>query len=121
MKRIKTESGRKIAASYKSQLYKKWRERHKIDAMLTGEEEREDVEGGGWRGEVGGGRRGRGRGRGRGGRGGREGGRVNGRMVGDLKTREQILKKRKKKEYQAARREHRSKRAGPKRGRGRHK
>ena len=38
IKKIKTESGQKIAASYKSQAYKKWREKHKIDSVLAGEE-----------------------------------------------------------------------------------
>ena len=41
VKKLKTENGRKIAASYKSQSYKRWRERHKIDAILPGEEEEE--------------------------------------------------------------------------------
>ena len=41
-KKIKTESGRKIAASYKSQVYQRWRERHKINAIFTGEVEGEE-------------------------------------------------------------------------------
>lgn len=36
-KRIKTESGHWIKASYKSNAYKEWKERHKIDAPLAGE------------------------------------------------------------------------------------
>ena len=45
-KRIKTESGRWISASYKSNSYKDWKERHKIDTPLVGmEEEEEQVKG----------------------------------------------------------------------------
>ena len=47
MKKIKTESGRRIPASYKSQTYRKWRERHKIEATLVGEEEGEATDGSG--------------------------------------------------------------------------
>lgn len=36
MKKIKTESGRKIAASYKSQSYQRWKERNKVDTIMTG-------------------------------------------------------------------------------------
>ena len=138
MKKIKTESGQKIAASYKSQLYRKWRERHKIDAVLMGEEEREGEEERGERGEGGGGRsvvgggggrfgqrggrRGRGggtvgRGRGHVGGGG-GGGRGKGRTVGDLKTNDEILRKRKKRQFQAARKAHKTSTTP---GRGRHK
>ena len=40
-KRIKTESGHWIRASYKSSAYKDWKDRHKIDTPLgRGEEER---------------------------------------------------------------------------------
>lgn len=40
-KKIKTESGRKIAASYKSNIYQQWRDKHKIVGGLVGEEEEE--------------------------------------------------------------------------------
>ena len=39
MKKIKTESGRKIAASYKSQSYQRWRERHKLETIVAGDRE----------------------------------------------------------------------------------
>ena len=47
MKKIRTESGRRIPASYQSQAYKRWRERHKIEAVLAGEEEGEAAVGSG--------------------------------------------------------------------------
>ena len=39
VKKIKTESGQWIAASYKSRSYQQWRERHKMEALQAGEEE----------------------------------------------------------------------------------
>ena len=106
MKKIKTESGGKISASYKTQLYHQWRERHKIDALTTGAEEGEVCEG------VRGGRRGRGWSRSRNPDGKRE-------RVGDLKTSEQILQKRKKRAFQTARKAEKQGRTSGKRGRGR--
>ena len=38
-KRIKTESGHWIKASYKSDAYQRWREKYKIDTPLGGQEE----------------------------------------------------------------------------------
>ena len=38
-KRIKTESGHWIKASYKSSAYQEWRDKHKVEASLTGQEE----------------------------------------------------------------------------------
>lgn len=115
-KKIKTESGRMIAASYKSQSYQQWRERHKIDTILAGEEkEGEDSLLGGE--GFGQGRRKRGRQGPASGRG--SGGRNKKMAVGDLKTNEQILKKRKKKEFQASRRSEKKNRGTIQRGRGR--
>ena len=120
VKKIKTESGQRISASYKTQLYQQWRERHKIDSLTAGGEEGENC---GGVGEGRGGRGGRGRGgRGRGGRGrvlkGR-GGDGKTQTVGDLKTNDQILKKRKKKAFQTARRSKKQQGRTPTRGRGR--
>ena len=39
VKKIRTESGQWISASYKSKSYQRWREKHKIEALLPGEEE----------------------------------------------------------------------------------
>ncbi|CAI8043577.1 ATP-dependent RNA helicase DDX54 [Geodia barretti] len=108
-KKIKTESGRKISSSYKTHLYQQWRERHKIDSLTTGGEEGEGFQGGSEGGR--GGRRGRGKWR-----GGGKGAGGKGATVGDLKTSEQILRKRKKKTFQASRR---SQKQGNTRGRGR--
>ena len=52
-KRIKTESGGWISSSYKSNAYREWMERHKIEGTLAGEEgEKEEDRGlitkGGW-------------------------------------------------------------------------
>lgn len=44
-KRIKTESGHLIRASYKSSAYRDWRDRHKIETPLTGLEVEDSVEG----------------------------------------------------------------------------
>ena len=76
LKKIKTESGRKISASYKTQFYQQWREKHKIDSLTAGGEEEEGFQGGSE--GVRGGRRGRGEGEEveRRGRGFREGVRV---------------------------------------------
>ncbi len=38
-KRIKTESGRWIKASYRSNIYQEWKEKHKVDSAVTGAEE----------------------------------------------------------------------------------
>lgn len=38
-KRIKTESGRWIKASYRSNIYQEWKEKHKVDSPLAGAEE----------------------------------------------------------------------------------
>ena len=113
LKKIKTESGRNISSSYKTHLYQQWRERHKIDSLTAGGEEGEGFRGGSEGGR--GGRRGRGKWRG-GGRG--TGGK--GATVGDLKTSEHILRKRKKKAFQASRRSQKQGRTGG-RGRGRGK
>ena len=110
LKKVKTESGRKIAASYKTQLYQRWRERHKIDSLTAGGDEdtsRGGSEGG--RGE----RRGRWRGA------GKDSGESKRARVGDLKTSDQILKKRKKRAFQAARRLRKQGRTANNRGRGR--
>ncbi len=40
-KRIKTESGQWIKASYKSDVYQKWKHKHKIESHCAGEEEQE--------------------------------------------------------------------------------
>ncbi|XP_062521033.1 ATP-dependent RNA helicase DDX54-like [Corticium candelabrum] len=39
-KRIKTESGAFIPASYKTNVYEQWRDRHKVDAQQLGDKER---------------------------------------------------------------------------------
>jgi ATP-dependent RNA helicase DDX54/DBP10 len=41
-KKIKTESGNWISASYKSDLYKKWKERAKAEEQVSDEEENEE-------------------------------------------------------------------------------
>ena len=111
-KKIKTESGRKISSSYKTHLYQQWRERHKIDSLTAGGEEGEGFQGGSEGGR--GGRRGRGKWR-----GGEKGAGGKGATVGDLKTSEQILRKRKKKTFQASRRSQKQGRTSNTRGRGR--
>ena len=97
-KRIKTESGHWIRASYKSSAYKEWKEKHKIGSSLGGWEEE---------GEEGQGVVGRGQKRGtprrwhkKESKGSMDGGRgKRGRSsVADLKPRAAILKKRQKKE-----------------------
>lgn len=87
-KRIKTESGHWIRASYKSSAYKEWKDKHKISGRWGEEEEGGGVAG--IRGQRSGPPR---RGfRHKKGGGGHERG-----TVGDLKPRATILKKRQKK------------------------
>ena len=107
-KRIKTESGHWIKASYKSSAYQEWRDKHKVEASLTGQEEGDNNklhqkylsprQRSGLR-KVGGRRTQRGQGakepaagRTRGGRGAKE-------PVGGLKSKASILKKRQKREF----------------------
>ncbi len=110
-KRIKTESGHWIRASYKSNAYKEWKEKHKINTPFGGQEEEEEGEG--VRGEGSNAQRFRtmirghrqfrhkqnsqdqhGKGKMGGGRGKGKGG-----TVADLKPKAAILKKRQKKEF----------------------
>ena len=83
-KRIKTESGHWIQASFKSNAYKEWKEKHKIDTPFNGQEE-----------ESGGGQRSRQpiRYRHKSKKGEQEGG-----MVGDLRPKAAIMKKRQRRE-----------------------
>lgn len=83
-KRIKTESGHWIQASFKSNAYKEWKEKHKIDTPFNGQQE-----------ESGGVQRSRQpvRYRHNSKKGEQEGG-----MVGDLRPKAAIMKKRQRRE-----------------------
>ncbi len=51
-KKVKTESGRVIAASYKTNIYQQWKGTHKVEGGLVGQED-EDRRGRPWRGKKG--------------------------------------------------------------------
>ncbi|XP_036908044.1 ATP-dependent RNA helicase DDX54 [Sturnira hondurensis] len=87
-KKIKTESGRYISSSYKQDLYKKWKQKQKIDDRDSEEEgasDRRGPERRGWK-----------RGRGQGAPQPRAPGTPAGRVRSELKTKQQILKQRRK-------------------------
>ncbi|XP_045698720.1 ATP-dependent RNA helicase DDX54 isoform X1 [Phyllostomus hastatus] len=89
-KKIKTESGRYISSSYKQDLYKKWKQKQKIDDRDSEEEgasDRRGPERRGWK---------RGRGQGQGAPQPRAPGAPAGRVRSELKTKQQILKQRRK-------------------------
>ena len=95
-KRIKTESGHWIKASYKSDAYQRWRDKYKIDTPLCGQEEEEGRTSFGKKGQGSrqqmfqrGGQRGKEKGR---------GGRKRRKEVADLKPKGVILQKRRRKE-----------------------
>ena len=94
-RRIKTESGQWIRASFKSNAYKEWKDKHKIEAPLVGCEE-EGVAVGGQRSAATS-RRQYGRGNSNNTKK-KAGPPVARRPVGDLKSKAAILKKRQKKE-----------------------
>ena len=97
-KRIKTESGQWIKASYKTSAYQEWRERHKIDMPLAGTEEDTQA--------VPSKRQSRGK------KGGQDGGRRkrgDKATAGDLKSKGEILKKRRVKKMQELARKRKAK------------
>ncbi|XP_040842882.1 ATP-dependent RNA helicase DDX54 isoform X1 [Ochotona curzoniae] len=87
-KKIKTESGRYISSSYKRDLYKKWKQKQKIDDRDSEEEGVSDR-----RGPE---RRGRKQGRSQGASQPRAPGGPSGRVRSELKTKQQILKQRRR-------------------------
>ncbi|KAM5311720.1 ATP-dependent RNA helicase DDX54 [Glossophaga mutica] len=87
-KKIKTESGHYISSSYKQDLYKKWKQKQKIDDRDSEEE--------GASGRRGPERRGWKRGRGQGAPQPHAPGTPAGRVRSELKTKQQILKQRRK-------------------------
>ncbi|XP_013359039.1 PREDICTED: ATP-dependent RNA helicase DDX54 isoform X2 [Chinchilla lanigera] len=87
-KKIKTESGRYISSSYKRDLYQKWKQKQKIEDRDSEEEGPSDRGGPPWRG----GKRGRGPGASR----PRAPGTPTSRVRSELKTRQQILKQRRR-------------------------
>ncbi|XP_016012984.2 ATP-dependent RNA helicase DDX54 [Rousettus aegyptiacus] len=87
-KKIKTESGRYISSSYKRDLYQKWKQKQKIDDRDSEEEGSSHRRGPEGRG----GKRGRGQGASRPGAPGAPAGRVR----SELKTKQQILKQRRR-------------------------
>nr|XP_010341150.1 ATP-dependent RNA helicase DDX54 isoform X2 [Saimiri boliviensis boliviensis] len=87
-KKIKTESGRYISSSYKRDLYQKWKQKQKIDDRDSDEEGASDR-----RGPE---RRGGKRGRGQGASQPRAPGAPAGRVRPELKTKQQILKQRRR-------------------------
>ncbi|XP_069353099.1 ATP-dependent RNA helicase DDX54 isoform X2 [Eulemur rufifrons] len=87
-KKIKTESGRYISSSYKRDLYQKWKQKQKIDDRDSEEEGASDR-----RGPE---RRGGKRGRGQGASQPRTPGTPAGRVRSELKTKQQILKQRRR-------------------------
>ena len=121
-KKIKTESGTYIAASFKSNSYREWMDKHRIEGALTPGTDDPSGSGDAPGNHRGGGHnmRGRGGGRGRGRGGGRGRGRVDseergggpfnragkrgGRGVAGLRTRSEILKKRRTQDRQQSRR-----------------
>ncbi|CAK6440378.1 unnamed protein product [Pipistrellus nathusii] len=87
-KKIKTESGRYISSSYKRDLYQKWKQKQKIDDRDSEEEgasDRRGPERRGWK-----------RGRGQGASQPRPPGPPAGRVRSELKTKQQILKQRRR-------------------------
>ena len=96
-KRIKTESGHWIQASYKSSAYKEWKEKHKVNAHFGGQEEEEE-EGGGASAQRFGPSRGPRRFRHKQNAREQAGKEKKRGMVADLKPKSVILKKRQKKE-----------------------
>ena len=42
-KKVKTESGAWVSSSYKSGIYKNWKESNRLDGMLAGEENEDTV------------------------------------------------------------------------------
>uniref|UniRef100_I3M3K7 ATP-dependent RNA helicase DDX54 n=1 Tax=Ictidomys tridecemlineatus TaxID=43179 RepID=I3M3K7_ICTTR len=87
-KKIKTESGRYISSSYKRDLYQKWKQKQKIDDRDSEEEGTFDG-----RGPA---RRGGKRGRGQGASQPRTPGAPTGHVRSELKTKQQILKQRRR-------------------------
>nr|XP_019589464.1 PREDICTED: ATP-dependent RNA helicase DDX54 [Rhinolophus sinicus] len=87
-KKIKTESGRYISSSYKRDLYQKWKQKQKIDDRDSEEEGASDRRGPERR-------RGK-RGRGQGASQPRTPGATAGRVRSELKTKQQILKQRRR-------------------------
>lgn len=87
-KKIKTESGRYISSSYKRDLYQKWKQKQKIDDRDSEDEGAADR-----RGPE---RTGRKRGRGQGASQPRAPGGPAGRVRSELKTKQQILKQRRR-------------------------
>nr|XP_045743552.1 ATP-dependent RNA helicase DDX54 isoform X2 [Mirounga angustirostris] len=87
-KKIKTESGRYISSSYKRDLYQKWKQKQKIDDRDSGDE--------GTSHQRGPERRGGKRGRGQGASQPRTPGAPAGRVRSELKTKQQILKQRRR-------------------------
>lgn len=87
-KKIKTESGRYISSSYKRDLYQKWKQKQKIDDRDSEEEGTSDQ-----RGPA---RRGGKRGRGQGASQPRPPAAPTGRVRSELKTKQQILKQRRR-------------------------
>ncbi|XP_036625149.1 ATP-dependent RNA helicase DDX54 [Trichosurus vulpecula] len=91
-KKIKTESGRYISSSYKRDLYQKWKQKHKIGDRDSEEEEGEgEAKRRGWSHSRGQGRRGASAGRTSG---------AQGRVRSELKSKQQILKQRRRAEKQ---------------------
>nr|XP_004611249.1 unnamed protein product [Sorex araneus] len=88
-KKIKTESGRYISSSYKRDLYQKWKQKQKIDDRDSEDEGPSDRRGAP---EHRGGRRGRGQGASQ----PRTPGPPAGRVRSELKTKQQILKQRRR-------------------------
>lgn len=117
-KKIKTESGHYIKASYKSSAYRDWRDKHKIDAPLTGLENEDTMD---FASSAAGGH-GHGPSRFRSKfrnnlsvSGGKKGGRkAKSTQVGDLKSKSEILKKRSIKQAQERRRKMKRKAAAVK-------
>ncbi|XP_078467731.1 ATP-dependent RNA helicase DDX54-like [Lampetra planeri] len=109
-KKIKTESGQYISASYKTNFYAEWRKKNRIDDRVSESEDEEGGSGGGrrgrggaWRGVRGKRRDGRGGPPGRGGhpgasRRGGGGADKHQRVRSELRNPDQILKARRKKE-----------------------
>nr|XP_010961893.1 ATP-dependent RNA helicase DDX54 [Camelus bactrianus] len=87
-KKIKTESGRYISSSYKRDLYQKWKQKQKIDDRDSEEEGASDRRGP----ERRGGKRGRGQGVSQ----PRAASATGGRVRSELKTKQQILKQRRR-------------------------
>ena len=119
-KKIKTESGHYIKASYKSSAYRDWRDKHKIETPLTGIESEETVD---FASSAPGVSASGGRGPSRFSSklrncssvsGGKRGGKGKSTRVGDLKSKSEILKKRSIKQAQERRRKMKRKAAAVK-------